>query len=150
MVLLDFAMKMIVIFSEIVIATSLNTPTQAEFAEYCNDIGYLQEKVTIAYGELYTEHVLNGEIRSRGHIFQEIATGLDVANSTIMANDYNKIVSEKYVTLPDEDNFEFYITSNGVVFNYPAYEYEEKYYYSNSVKSNYELRLENVVDMFNK
>ena len=148
MVLLDFAMKMIVIFSQIVISTSLNTPTQAEFAGYCNDVGYLQEKVTLAYGEVQTKHIINGENRSRGHVFQEIATGLDVSSSAVMANEYNKIVSEKYVELPERDDLEFYVTSNGVVFNYPAYEYDGGYYYSNSFKSNYELGLEKVVETF--
>lgn len=129
----------IIILAAIVITMSLKTPEQANFAKYCNAIGELQEKVTVCYGEVFTNHTIKGEVRSRAQIFQEVATGTDVTGA---ANEYNEITATKYVgALPsiqnsDGDSLHYYVTGEGLVFNYPAFDYEDgdttSYYYSNS------------------
>ena len=127
----------IIILAAIVITMSLSTPEQASFAAYCNAMGALQEKVTLAYGEVYTDHAIANESKTRAQIYYEVATGTEgepTGTST-------KISSETYVgELPEittsaDTNLEYYITLDGLVFNMPAFEYDGKYYFSNLYES---------------
>lgn len=133
-----------------ILTMNLQTPLEASYANYNLTIGGLQEKVTLAYGDVYTKHIISGKNKSRAQVCQEIATGVDVSDE---ANKYNKIVSEIYVEeLPviynnNGDELEFYITSNADVFNFPAYDYDGKYYYCATVSSDDELDIDDVIEL---